>query len=74
MTVHPDGGSYMYHVLATQLADLAAESVGILLVEVDPDDFEAGETVDETGIRFHPSSRERSRRLVRARPRLRPLQ
>ncbi|WP_135828219.1 diphthine--ammonia ligase [Halorussus halobius] len=42
VTVHPDGDSYMYHVPATELAGLAAESVGIELVEVEPDDFEAG--------------------------------
>jgi ABC transporter with metal-binding/Fe-S-binding domain ATP-binding protein len=46
VTVHPEGDSYMYHVPATRLASLAAESVGIPLVEVEPDDFEAGETVD----------------------------
>lgn len=41
VTVHPRGDSYMYHVPATELAGLAAESVGIPLVEVEPDDFEA---------------------------------
>jgi len=41
VTVHPEGDSYMYHVPATELATLAAESVGIPLVEVEPDDFEA---------------------------------
>ncbi|WP_313690951.1 diphthine--ammonia ligase [Halorarum halobium] len=46
LTVHPDGDSYMYHVPETKLAGLAAESVGIPLVEVEPDDFEAGEAVD----------------------------
>ncbi|WP_436925822.1 diphthine--ammonia ligase [Halosimplex amylolyticum] len=46
VTVHPDGDSYMYHVPATRLAALAAESVGIPLVEVEPDDFAASETVD----------------------------
>jgi len=29
VTVHPEGDSYMYHVPATRLADLAAESIGI---------------------------------------------
>src|SRR6056297_1706771 len=48
VTVHPDGDSYMYHVPATRLASLAAESVGIPLVEVEPDDFEA-ETAAESG-------------------------
>ncbi|QLH76028.1 diphthine--ammonia ligase [Halosimplex rubrum] len=46
VTVHPEGDSYMYHVPATRLAGLAAESIGIPLVEVEPDDFAAGETVD----------------------------
>ena len=46
LTVHPDGDSYMYHVPATDLAALAAESVGIDLVEVEPDDFAAGDAED----------------------------
>ena len=41
LTVHPDGDSYMYHVPATELASLAAESVGIELVDVYPDEFGA---------------------------------
>ncbi|WP_135825522.1 diphthine--ammonia ligase [Halorussus ruber] len=48
VTVHPEGDSYMYHVPATRLASLAAESIGIPLVEVEPDDFEA-EEADESG-------------------------
>ncbi|WP_137283645.1 diphthine--ammonia ligase [Halorussus salinisoli] len=48
VTVHPEGDSYMYHVPATRLASLAAESVGISLVEVEPDDFEADDA-DESG-------------------------
>jgi ABC transporter with metal-binding/Fe-S-binding domain ATP-binding protein len=40
VTVHPAGDSYMYHVPATELASLAAESIGIPLVDVRPDDFE----------------------------------
>jgi ABC transporter with metal-binding/Fe-S-binding domain ATP-binding protein len=46
LTVHPEGDSYMYHVPETQLARLAAESIGIDLVEVEPDDFEAASTID----------------------------
>ncbi|MWV38888.1 diphthine--ammonia ligase [Natrialba sp. INN-245] len=42
VTVHPSDDSYMYHVPATELAELAAESVGIELVDVDPGDLEAG--------------------------------
>lgn len=34
LTVHPETDSYMYHVPATELAVLAAESIGIPLVEV----------------------------------------
>jgi len=46
VTVHPQGDSYMYHVPATNLARLAAESIGIDLVEVEPDDFGTGSAVD----------------------------
>lgn len=35
VTVHPVEDSYMYHVPATDLAELAAESVGIPLLEVE---------------------------------------
>jgi ABC transporter with metal-binding/Fe-S-binding domain ATP-binding protein len=41
LTVHPEGESFMYHVPATELASLAAESIGIPLVDVHPADFEA---------------------------------
>jgi len=37
VTVHPPADSFMYHVPATRLASLAAESVGVPLVEVEPD-------------------------------------
>ena len=46
LTVHPEGDSYMYHVPATDLAALAAESIGIPLVDVRPDDFEAASATD----------------------------
>lgn len=46
LTVHPAGDSYMYHVPATELARLAAESIGIELREVEPEDFAAGEVTD----------------------------
>ncbi|WP_254763091.1 diphthine--ammonia ligase [Natrinema marinum] len=48
VTVHPAGDSYMYHVPATELAALAAESIGIDLVDVEPDDFEAGAATDSS--------------------------
>ncbi|ELY60407.1 ATP binding protein [Natronococcus amylolyticus DSM 10524] len=46
VTVHPTGDSYMYHVPATELAGLAAESIGIELLEVEPDDFGADDVTD----------------------------
>ncbi|WP_255150797.1 diphthine--ammonia ligase [Halorarius halobius] len=46
VTVHPDGDSYMYHTPATHLADLAAESVGIELLDVHPDEFDAATATD----------------------------
>jgi ABC transporter with metal-binding/Fe-S-binding domain ATP-binding protein len=46
LTVHPEGDSYMYHVPETRLARLAAESIGIDLTEVEPDDFEAASAID----------------------------
>ncbi len=55
VTVHPTGESFMYHIPATELAALAAESIGLPLVDVRPDDFEAaagaGETAGERGDR-----------------------
>jgi len=41
VTVHPEGDSYMYHVPATHLASLAAESIDVPLVDVEPAGFEA---------------------------------
>ena len=46
VTVHPTGDSYMYHVPATDLAALAAESIGIPLLDVKPGDFEADAATD----------------------------
>ncbi|KTG09925.1 ATP-binding protein [Haloprofundus marisrubri] len=46
LTVHPEGDSYMYHVPETRLARLAAESVGIELVELEPDSFDADSATD----------------------------
>ncbi|WP_254767230.1 diphthine--ammonia ligase [Salinilacihabitans rarus] len=46
VTVHPAGDSYMYHVPATDLTALAAESVGIPLVDVEPEDFDADAATD----------------------------
>jgi ABC transporter with metal-binding/Fe-S-binding domain ATP-binding protein len=46
VTVHPEGDSYLYHVPATDLASLAAEAIGVPLVDVDPAVFEAGGATD----------------------------
>ena len=48
VTVHPTGDSYMYHVPATALAALAAESIGITLVNVEPEDFGADDAADSS--------------------------
>ncbi len=48
VTVHPTSESFMYHMPATELAELAAESIGIPLVDVYPTDFEATAESDET--------------------------
>lgn len=47
VTVHPAADSYMYHVPATELARLAAESVGIELLEVDSD-VDASDVADSS--------------------------
>ena len=46
VTVHPGDDSYMYHVPATDIASLAAESVGIDLLEIDPGDLGAEAATD----------------------------
>ena len=46
VTVHPESDSYMYHVPATHLTALAAESIGIDLVDVHPADFDAESATD----------------------------
>jgi ABC transporter with metal-binding/Fe-S-binding domain ATP-binding protein len=46
VTVHPGDDSYMYHVPATELAGLAAESVGIDPIEVEPDGLGTGVATD----------------------------
>jgi diphthine-ammonia ligase len=46
VTVHPSEDSYMYHVPATDLAGLAAESIGLPLSEVDPGDLAATDATD----------------------------
>lgn len=46
LTVHPGADSYMFHVPATELAALAADSIDIPLVEVRPGDLGAETAVD----------------------------
>ncbi len=46
VTVHPQGDSYMYHVPATELAALAAESVDIPLIDIRPENFGAADATD----------------------------
>ncbi len=46
LTVHPTGDSYMYHVPETRLARLAAESIGLPLLEVTPESFDAAQATD----------------------------
>ncbi|MFB6102786.1 MAG: diphthine--ammonia ligase [Haloplanus sp.] len=46
VTVHPGEDSYMYHVPATHLAALAAESIGIDLLEIEPGDLGATSATD----------------------------
>jgi ABC transporter with metal-binding/Fe-S-binding domain ATP-binding protein len=46
VTVHPPGDSYMYHVPETRLAGLAADSIGIDLVDVEPGDLGAEDATD----------------------------
>jgi ABC transporter with metal-binding/Fe-S-binding domain ATP-binding protein len=48
LTVHPSEDSFVYHVPATHLTSLAAESLGIEHVEVYPDDFDAPNADDAT--------------------------
>ena len=46
LTVHPSADSYMYHVPETQLAELAAGSMGIDHVSVEPGDLGATDADD----------------------------
>lgn len=44
LTVHPSEESYLYHVPATELAEVAAASIGIELIEVEPDEMITDDT------------------------------
>jgi len=48
LTVRPEGDSYMYHTPATHLASLAAESIGLPLLSVEPTEFGAADAVDSS--------------------------
>ncbi|WP_312909386.1 diphthine--ammonia ligase [Natronosalvus caseinilyticus] len=48
LTVHPTGDSYMYHVPETRLTALVAESMGIPLIDVEPDSFDAESATDSS--------------------------
>jgi ABC transporter with metal-binding/Fe-S-binding domain ATP-binding protein len=48
LTVHPRGDSYMYHTPETRLATLAAESIGLPLLDVEPAEFGADDVVDSS--------------------------
>ncbi len=54
VTVHPDGESYMYHVPATELATLAAESIGIEPVEVRPEAFSGADSTARGDAELEP--------------------
>jgi diphthine-ammonia ligase len=54
VTVHPEGDSYMYHVPATELAGLAAESIGIELVEVRPEEFSGTDSTERGDAELEP--------------------
>ena len=61
LTVHPEGDSYMYHVPATRLTALAAESIGIDHVNVHPENLRdvsgvaAADEGDDGDARRHDS-------------------
>lgn len=47
LTIHPPDGSYLYHTPATRLTTLAAESIGLPLIELEPD-FDPAAATDST--------------------------
>ncbi len=47
LTIHPPDGSYLYHTPATRLTALAAESIGLPLIEITPD-FDPAAATDST--------------------------
>ena len=57
VTVHPEGDSYMYHVPATDLAGFAAESIGIELVEVHPEEFTGVDSTRRGDAELEPLER-----------------
>jgi len=57
VTVHPDSDSYMYHVPATELAELAAKSIGIELVDVRPEAFSGTDSAARGDAELKPLER-----------------
>ena len=57
VTVHPDGDSYMYHVPATNLTALAAESIGIDLDNVYPEAFSGTDATERGDAELEPLER-----------------
>ncbi|MFB6105046.1 MAG: diphthine--ammonia ligase [Halobacteriaceae archaeon] len=48
LTVHPSEDSYFYHAPLTDVTRLAAESIGLPLIDVDPGDLGAAAATDAT--------------------------
>ncbi len=48
VTVHPSPDSYMYHVPETRLTTLAAKSIGLPLIEIEPGNLGAQVATDST--------------------------
>lgn len=57
VTVHPDGDSYMYHVPATDLTALAAESIGIDVQNVYPEAFSGTDATERGDAELEPLER-----------------
>ncbi|EMA40379.1 ATP-binding protein [Halococcus morrhuae DSM 1307] len=57
VTVHPDEDSFLYHVPATELAGLAAESIGIELLEVESSGHEGTDSSARGDAELEPLER-----------------
>ncbi|MFB6124615.1 MAG: diphthine--ammonia ligase [Halanaeroarchaeum sp.] len=54
ITVHPEEDAYMYHVPATELAALAAESIGVPLLEVEQSGAEGADSGERGDAEVEP--------------------